>query len=78
MVAVPDGEHGSLNILRWLRIQELWIPMSRCPYPLSLRPKQRSHNPVGSLSRELKLIANVNHGTTESSAAVTIEQRSHR
>ena len=73
MVPVPDGEHRSLNILRWLRIQELWIPMPGCPGTLSLWPEQRSHSPVRSLSRKLELIANMNHRTTGSSAMVMIE-----
>jgi hypothetical protein len=75
MVPVVDGEHSTLNIPRWLRVQEMRIPLSRCSGTLSLWPKQRSHNSVRSLSRELELIANVNHGTTGSSAMVMIEQR---
>jgi hypothetical protein len=36
-----NREHRSLNVLTWLRVQKLWIPVRASPTPFPFRAKER-------------------------------------
>src|SRR5271156_665346 len=79
MMTMTDGEHRALRILRGLGIEEVRIPVPAGPTSFALRAKQRRHNFVGSVNRELERIAHMRHGPAGGAAGMlTIKKCQHR
>jgi hypothetical protein len=77
MMTMADGEHRALGILRGLGIEESRIPVPVRPTPFALRPKQWRHNFVGSVNRELELVAHMRHGAGCRTAVTLVIKKCH-
>src|ERR1700677_1330979 len=79
MMTMLDGEHRALRILGGLGIEESRIPVPIGPASFALRPKQRRHNFVGSVNRELELVAHMRHGAAcRTAVTLVIKKCQHR
>src|SRR6202453_1196354 len=79
MMTMADGEQRALLIPRGVGIEEARIPVPVRPASLALRPKQRRHNFVGSVNRELELVAHMRHGAAcRTAVTLVIKKCQHR